>query len=129
MAEASPFYYWGYPYFYHPLKLGPKHEWVEGYGYAIPQAKPAEERKKREATAVPEPEPEPAVLASFSSISGGAKIVQPYAVGDTLLGAVPHSATVEHKGTEVIPGAVSIGVPIASPGFGYAGKKSNQILP
>ena len=49
MAEASPFYYWGYPYYYHPLKLGPKHEWVEGYGYAIPQAKAAEERKKREA--------------------------------------------------------------------------------
>ena len=124
MAEAKP---WGYPY--RGIKLGPIHEWVDGYGYAIPDVKPAEERKKREATAVAEPKPEPAVLASFSSIPGGAEIVQPYAIGTTLLGAVPHSATVEHKGTEVIPGAVSIGVPIASPGFGYAGKKSYQILP
>jgi len=44
VTEASPGWYWG------PLKLGPKHEWVEGYGYAIPQAeKSAAERKKREA--------------------------------------------------------------------------------
>merc|ERR1711994_611414 len=49
LAEANPWGYWGYPY--RGIKLGPKHEWVEGYGYAIPQVKPAEERKKREAEA------------------------------------------------------------------------------
>jgi len=126
MAEASPFYYWGYPYYYHPLKLGPKHEWVEGYGYAIPQAKAAEERKKREAVA----EPEPAVLGSSSSA--------PLVYGAPLLGAplglpaLTHGATVEHKGTEVTPGAVTVGEPVS---LGYAvplplwGRKKREAEP
>merc|ERR1739838_806828 len=102
MAEANPWGYWGWGGYYgYPwgIKRGPKHEWVEGYGYAIPQvAKPAE-RKRREAEADPEPE--------------------------ALLAHVPHGATFEHKGTEVIPGAVSEGEPIASVvyaghyGYGY----------
>merc|ERR1711997_1417656 len=46
-------------------------------------------------------------------------------MGEALLAHVPHGATVEHKGTEVIPGAVSEGEPIAAVaytghyGYGY----------
>merc|ERR1711971_786109 len=117
--EASAWYgryygHWGYPYRYyvaHP-KPATKEAWVDGYGYAIVP----NERKRRDATAVAEPAPEPAVLASTSSIPGGVQIVQPYALGATLVGAVPINPTAAHKGTEVIPGAVTEGEPIASPG-------------
>merc|ERR1711971_1158978 len=88
------------------IKRGPKHEWVEGYGYAIPQAAKPAERKRREAEA----DPEPAVLGSQSSAP---------AVPQALLAHVPSGATFEHKGTEIIPGAVSEGEPIAS--VAYAG--------
>jgi len=124
LAEANPWYGW---YGYAPVvKLGPKHEWVEGYGYAIPQAKAAEERKKREAVA----EPEPAVLGSSSSA--------PLVYGAPLLGAplglpaLTHGATVEHKGTEVTPGAVTVGEPVS---LGYAvplplwGRKKREAEP
>merc|ERR1712029_1196514 len=45
-----------------------------------------------------------------------------------LLPAVPHSATVEHKGTEVIPGEVSVGAPIATVGYGLPlwGRKKRE---
>ena len=118
LAEANPWYGW---YGYAPVvKLGPKHEWVEGYGYAIPQAKAAEERKKREADA--------AVLGSASTAPDVPLVAAPYAapVPHALLAAGPHSATVEHVGTEVIPGAVTEGEPVALPGVvpvGYAGRK------
>merc|ERR1739838_917447 len=121
MAEANPWGYWGWGGYYgYPwgIKRGPKHEWVEGYGYAIPQvAKPAE-RKRREAEA----DPEPAVLGSQSSAPAVPLVAAPYAIGavpEALLAHVPHGATFEHKGTEVIPGAVSEGEPIAS--VAYAG--------
>merc|ERR1712212_441172 len=115
--EASAWYgryygHWGYPYRYYVAKPATKEAWVDGYGYAIVP----NERKRRDATAVAEPAPEPAVLASTSSIPGGAQIVQPYALGATLVGAVPINPTAAHKGTEVIPGAVTEGEPIASPG-------------
>merc|ERR1712002_435468 len=49
-ANPAPWYgYWGYPYY---IKTGPKHTWVDGYGYAIVGDKEepaAAERKKREA--------------------------------------------------------------------------------
>ena len=86
MAEANPWGYWGYRgYWGYPLKLGPKHEWVEGYGYAIPQAKPAEERKKREAEA--------AVLGTTHSAPAVPIAPVPYHLGAApaaLLPAVPH---------------------------------------
>jgi len=117
LAEASPFYGYYAPVYAPVVKLGPKHEWVEGYGYAIPQAKAAEERKKREADA--------AVLGSASSAPAVDLVAAPYAapVPHALLAAGPHSATVEHVGTEVIPGAVTEGEPVALPGVvpvGYA---------
>jgi len=117
LAEASPFYGWYAPVYAPVVKLGPKHEWVEGYGYAIPQAKAAEERKKREADA--------AVLGSASTAPDVPLVAAPYAapVPHALLAAGPHSATVEHVGTEVIPGAVTEGEPVALPGVvpvGYA---------
>merc|ERR1712088_1605 len=120
MAEANPWGYWGgyYGYPYWGIKRGPKHEWVEGYGYAIPQAAKPAERKRREAEA----DPEPAVLGSQSSAPAVPLMGAPYAIGavpEALLAHVPHGATVEHKGTEVIPGAVSEGEPIAS--VAYAG--------
>merc|ERR1711992_146053 len=127
MAEANPWGYWGYRgywgYPYRGIKLGPKHEWVEGYGYAIPQAKPAEERKKREAEA--------AVLGTTHSAPAVPIAPVPYHLGAApaaLLPAVPHSAAVEHKGTEVIPGEVSVGAPIATVGYGLPlwGRKKRE---
>merc|ERR1739838_824717 len=79
-----------------------------GYGYAIPQAAKPAERKRREAEA----DPEPAVLGSQSSAPAVPLVAAPYAIGaipEALLAHIPHGATFEHKGTEVIPGAVSEG--------------------
>merc|ERR1712021_161728 len=44
-----------------------------------------------------------------------------YALGATLSGAVPINPTAAHKGTAVIPGAVTEGEPIASPGVAHLG--------
>jgi len=137
VADPAPWYgYWGYPYY---IKTGPKHTWVDGYGYAIVGDKEepaAVERKKREADPAPwyygywgypygyygrkttwvdgygyaitgrkKRESDPAVVGSHSSAPLQAT---PY-LGHPLVGGVPHSATIEHKGTEVIPGAVAAG--------------------
>jgi len=137
-ANPAPWYgYWGYPYY---IRTGPKHTWVDGYGYAIVGAKEpaAAERKKREADPAPwhygywgypygyygrkttwvdgygyaitgrkKRESDPAVLGSQSS-APPQPLTTPY-LGHPLVGGLPHSATVEHKGTEVIPGAVAAG--------------------
>merc|ERR1712066_518259 len=122
-STADAYYgYWGDPwgYRYYGVKPAPTHEtkWVDGYGYAIhPIAK--EERKKREAVAVPEPEPEPAILGTTHS-APAVPLVAPYAIGAPLLPAVPINPTAVHKGSEVIPGAVTAGDPIAGPTV-YAG--------
>ena len=78
-----------------------------GYGYGYYG------RKKREA--------DPAVLAvKHSAPTAVIPPPVPYGLGENFLApAAPHLHTVEHKATEVIPGAVAAG---ATP-VGYAGKK------
>ena len=69
-------------------------------------------RKKREA--------DPAVLAvKHSAPTAVIPPPVPYGLGENFLApAAPHLHTVEHKGTEIIPGAVAAGAtPVA-----YAGK-------